>query len=794
MLYAPKVSQTKLKPVRVEPTFPAGRARVLVKSPMKPAIFFAMDRQPHQMHHLKSKISSWFLAALFATISSLSSSGQNSDTNHYLIDLTGKGRFSDLYVAGLRPRRWDSSLERECFVEDKYLTFRIEPGREITMFTDLCFFKVLGDGKLESVEALSPNLPIDKARQILLPMVKAFNKSPAELDSWLNLVRTGDRQLEQRLRLERDPEGDLEGTGSDFVLSTPWPGAQTDLPAISVSARWLWDKELPVALAVIITWARPYASLGLPLKPLQAPPGFEQFPIITEPYVVDADRKKSTTGQTRAGQTNIQKQIPAPVRPPDIWSNWETGLPEQGGLDSAALVEMFDFVRQNAVPVHSVQIVRHGRLLLDAYFYPYGLGVPHDVASVTKSVTSTLIGLAIQKGLLRDVHQPLLSLFPNRTVLNPDERKQKITLDDLLTMQAGWDCGFEAKEARLFEMRRSPDWLQFMLDLPMVAQPGTRFAYCSGNPHVLSTVLSQVTATNALEFARRELFEPIGIQDVHWPADPNGNTYGWGDLQLHPRDMAKLGQLFLHRGRFGTNQVLSESWVTNATSAHVDRTVNKDHYGFGWWVKGDDYPGMFEAVGRGGQRINVWPAKDMVLVFTGGGFEPGDLARFILKALQSDQSLPPNPEAFAKLEQRRVEALKPPPEHATPKLPASAARISRTTFKMSENAFGLRELTLIFNGTREANAELVLQGQHGRFVIGLDGVERLSRASFVNWPVECKGQWIDENSFHLRIDLVAGINCYDLKFNFSNDARQVSVDLNERTGLIEEQFNGVVSK
>jgi hypothetical protein len=134
---------------------------------------------------------------------------------------------------------------------------------------------------------------------------------------------------------------------------------------------------------------------------------------------------------------------------------------------------------------------------LDAYFYPFSAEVPHDVASVTKSVTSTLIGLAIEKGLLRDVHQSLLSLFPNRPVLNPDERKQKITLENLLTMQAGWDCGFEAKEARLFEMRRSPDWLQFMLDLPMVAPPGTRFAYCSGNPHVLSMVLSQVTGTNA---------------------------------------------------------------------------------------------------------------------------------------------------------------------------------------------------------------------------------------------------------------------------------------------------------
>src|SRR5215468_2617855 len=127
--------------------------------------------------------------------------------------------------------------------------------------------------------------------------------------------------------------------------------------------------------------------------------------------------------------------------------------------------------------------------------------------------------------------------------------------------------------------------------------------------------------------------------------------------------MLKLGQLFLQRGRWGEHQILSEAWITNATRQHVEKTVNKDHYGYGWWVKGDDYPGMFEAVGRGGQRINVWPAKDMVLVFTGGGFEPGDLTRFILKALPSDQSLPPNPEVFAKLQQRIVEARKAPPEH-----------------------------------------------------------------------------------------------------------------------------------
>src|SRR5438093_2098071 len=190
----------------------------------------------------------------------------------------------------------------------------------------------------------------------------------------------------------------------------------------------------------------------------------------------------------------------------DPTSEWLAGAPEEVGLDSAALAEMFDFVRERDVPVHSVQIVRHGRLVLDAYFYPYSAGIRHDVASVTKSVTSTLVGLAAEKGLLPDVQQPVMSVLQGRVAANLDARKRKLTLEHLLTMQAGWDCGFEPNEARLFEMRRSTDWLQFMLDLPMIAEPGTRWAYCSGNCHLLSAILPQTTGTNALTFARRELF------------------------------------------------------------------------------------------------------------------------------------------------------------------------------------------------------------------------------------------------------------------------------------------------
>jgi CubicO group peptidase (beta-lactamase class C family) len=471
---------------------------------------------------------------------------------------------------------------------------------------------------------------------------------------------------------------------------------------------------------------------------------------------------------------------------------WPVAAPEEVGLDSTALGQMFDYARDHNVPVHSVQIVRHGKLVLDAYFYPYNSTMRHDVASVTKSITSTLVGLAIQKGLIRDVQQPVLSFFPNRSVANLDPNKRKLTLEHVLTMQAGWDCGFEAKEARLFEMRRSADWLQFMLDLPMVAAPGTRFAYCSGNPHLLSMILSQAAGTNALAFARRELFEPLGIHDVAWPADPRGNTHGWGDLQMHPRDMAKLGQLFLQRGRWGERQIISEVWIRDATRAHVGRTMNQDRYGYQWWVKGEDFPGMFEAVGRGGQRINVWPAKNLVIVFTGGEFEPGDLAKFIVEALKSDNPLPANPDASVQLREKIVPATKPPAPKPVGKLPPLAAQISGKTFKLSTNTLGFSALTLSFNDSPEAQAELIWNGQGVPFSVGLDAVERFSTNPLVNLPQAAEGEWLNDTTFHLHLDLAGAINYYRFSLTFSQDGKSLKTSMTERTGLNDEQFEGVL--
>jgi CubicO group peptidase (beta-lactamase class C family) len=473
---------------------------------------------------------------------------------------------------------------------------------------------------------------------------------------------------------------------------------------------------------------------------------------------------------------------------------WKTASPEGVGLDSETLAKLFDFVREHEIPVHSVQIVRHGQLALDAYFYPYRSDLRHDVASVTKSITSTLVGLAIKQGYVRDMRQPLITMFPGRTFANIDKRKQKLNIEHLLTMSAGWDCGFEPREARLFEMRRSADWLQFILDLPMVADPGTRWAYCSGNAHVLSVLLTETTGTNALAFARRELFTPLGINDVAWPSDSHGNNHGWGDLQLRPRDMAKIGQVLLQRGRWQGQQIIPEAWIDTATRAHVERTSNKDHYGYLWWVKGKDYPGMFEAVGRGGQRINVWPAKDTVVVFTGGGFEPGDLAPFILGALRSEHPLPANQEGFARLKERIEAATKPPSTRPLPKMPPLAERISGRTFQLGANSLNLKTLRLRFGSASEAAAELLWKEHLMTVPLGLDGVERFSTNSVINLPQAAKGEWLNDHTFLLQLDLAGGINCYRLTLTFSEGGSKVTLNLSERTGLNDEQFAGSVSR
>jgi len=472
-------------------------------------------------------------------------------------------------------------------------------------------------------------------------------------------------------------------------------------------------------------------------------------------------------------------------------------------MDSEALARAFDYIRQNQIPLHSLLIVRNGYVALDAYFYPFQEGQVHDGASMTKSITSTLIGIALGEHKLRRVHQPVLSLFPGRNIANGDERKDRMTVEDLLTMTSGLDCHVDHGEITLREMRESKDWVQFMLDRPMVAEPGSKFEYCSGGMHLLSGIISQITGNSAREFARREIFQPLGIDDIIWPSDPQGVSTGWGDLHLRPRDMAKIGYLWLHQGRWEGRQIVPVEWVQAATQVYSHPGGSNLGYGYGFWVYPQRNPIEYEAVGRGGQRITVTPAENRIVVFTGGGFEPGDVGKFIGESIKSYQPLPENPFGLARLAAAVAAAARSPGAEATAisktispgnYMPGASAVpmskvISRSKFVTEANPLGLKSFWLIFSGDEEAVAHLQFaDGRAEERPLGLDGIPRLSPGGRFGLPVAMQGRWETYSTFAFDYDQIANINCYRFKLTFEGD--KVSIELKERTGLVDIMFLG----
>ena len=325
---------------------------------------------------------------------------------------------------------------------------------------------------------------------------------------------------------------------------------------------------------------------------------------------------------------------------------WPNSTPEEQGMDSAKLADLLEHVKN--FDIDSITIVRNDHLVMDARFYPFVPEAKHIINSCTKSVMSLLIGIAIDKGYIEDVQQPVIDFFPDKNFQNLDNDKKAMTLENLLTMTSGLQCrdSWKYRWRGLSALRSSDDWVQYMLDLPMAEPPGTRFEYCNGASFLLSAIIHHVTKMSTLEFARTHLFNPLGISDLKWSVSPRGIHTGFADLWMKPRDMAKIGRLLLHRGRWNGRQIVSESWVEQATSPHIAANLFA-HYGYQVWVIPT---GFFAAVGYGGQFIFIAPQKNLVAVFTsqlaGGQFYiPRDLIlSHILPAAISETPLDPAPE------------------------------------------------------------------------------------------------------------------------------------------------------
>jgi len=328
-------------------------------------------------------------------------------------------------------------------------------------------------------------------------------------------------------------------------------------------------------------------------------------------------------------------------------------------MDSELLARMFARIQDQRHRIDSVTVVRNGYIVADAAVHPYRLGSKHIIHSCTKSIVSALVGIAIEEGHIEGVHQPLVLLLPSRSMANLDPRKERLTLEHLLTMTSGLDCrdSYLYRWEGLERMRASNDWTQFVLDLPMAESPGSTFEYCNGASFLLSAIIQQATGMSTLEYAREHLFGPLGITDVDWPTSPRGIQIGWGEIRMTPHDMAKVAFLYLRKGQWEGKQVVPAAWVEDSTRKHTDATM-QDGYGYQWWVAGAEYPAIYMALGYRGQFMFVVPERELVVVFT-SDLEDRDfhlpqslLNEFVVPAAGSTTPLPDNPSGVAALEAR----------------------------------------------------------------------------------------------------------------------------------------------
>ncbi len=290
-------------------------------------------------------------------------------------------------------------------------------------------------------------------------------------------------------------------------------------------------------------------------------------------------------------------------------SDWERSTFSAQEMDTAVMNAMVTYIDDSIKYINSMVIVRNGKLLYEKYYRIFNADTTYHLFSTTKSVMSVLTGIAIGNGLISSgVSAKVLDFFPENTFENVDSNKQNIVVEDLLTMRTGleWD-----NESDNYFYSRDP--IKFILDKPMVEQPGTIWNYSDGVPHILSAIIEKVSGISTLQFAQKNLFDPLGIRDFYWWEDYDKRVIGGYGLFMKPKDLAKIGQLFLNDGTWNGKEIIKKVWIEKSTVS-LTKTDWKENgsYGYLWWI--NDFGGYCSR-GLYGQEMYVVPEKNLVVVF-----------------------------------------------------------------------------------------------------------------------------------------------------------------------------------
>ncbi|MBT2163647.1 serine hydrolase domain-containing protein [Zobellia barbeyronii] len=317
-------------------------------------------------------------------------------------------------------------------------------------------------------------------------------------------------------------------------------------------------------------------------------------------------------------------------QPKELGDGLKTNNLKSQNIDSTLIYKFFNQIKHKENKIHSVLLIKNDQLIIEEYFKGHSANEPHDLRSATKSIRSILMGIAIDKGFIENIDDPISKYLKSpKANKNLDERKDKITIKHLLTMSSGLDCNDWDKNSKGQEDKiyRKKDWLQYAIDLPMVNEPGTKSNYCSIGTVIVAEIISQSSGLTIDKFAEKHLFSPLGITNVNWGHTSDKKVIPSAKrLYMTSRDMAKIGQMILNTGKWNGKQIISEKWVIESTT--MKTKISGNDYAYLWWnipfKLNEKLTASKTASGNGGQYIIIIPEIDMVAIFTGGAYNSQD--------------------------------------------------------------------------------------------------------------------------------------------------------------------------
>jgi len=290
---------------------------------------------------------------------------------------------------------------------------------------------------------------------------------------------------------------------------------------------------------------------------------------------------------------------------------WKYDTPENNNVDIAILEQFNNSISSTLIT--STVVIKNGKIINEYYKEGYNQDSVYNINSCSKSITSTLVGIAIDKGYIENVDIPISNYFPEILDKNSEQWKQ-ITIKDLLTNTSG----IQAVDDNWREWRASENWIDYILNNQVTSNPGTTFSYSTGNTHLLSAIIQKATGMKLDEFGKKYLFEPIGIKSVECREDEQGISDGGNGYSLNAHDMAKFAMLYLNNGVWEGEQIVSSNWINEATTLKFNRRSGTANYGYQWWVRtfGEQKYESYFAQGHGNQFIFVVPKINLIVTFT----------------------------------------------------------------------------------------------------------------------------------------------------------------------------------